>query len=174
MVGGHEGNAVVVVELAPETRNTGIRIQKGPGGKTAQSTDRQWANDLKLLCQEGLAHGDLVSLWIAVAGWTALDHVTYVNLVSFQPHGIDDPGKKLTRLTDERLSLDILVSPWRFTNEHDLRSGISHTEYDPGSVCGKTTPGAISKFLPQRFKVSFSLWRCSVVDNRDVVRRYVV
>ena len=96
-----------------------------------------------------MARGDLVSLWIAVTGWTTLDHVAYVNLVTFQPHGVDDPGKKLTRLSNERLSLEVLVSPWCFANKHDLRTGVSHTEHDLLPIGCKTAPCAIAQFCPQ-------------------------
>ena len=60
----------------------------------------------------------------------ALENICDVNFVAAQTHRLDDLGKKLTRLANERLALRILIGTGRFAHEHQVGSFIAHAKND--------------------------------------------
>src|SRR5690349_10050240 len=60
---------------------------------------------------------------------TTLQNVTNINLLSFEPHRLNDLREQLSSATDERFTLDIFVRAWSLADEHELRVNTSDTEH---------------------------------------------
>jgi hypothetical protein len=61
---------------------------------------------------------------------SALENICDVNFVAAQTHRLDDLGKQLSRLANERLALRILIGAGRFAHEHQVGSFIAYSKND--------------------------------------------
>ena len=68
MIGRHQRDALVLVEVAAQRADRGLGAQQGLGRELAQRDDGARPDDLELLAQEGLARRQLVGLRVAIAG----------------------------------------------------------------------------------------------------------
>src|SRR5688572_18987464 len=95
MIGGHQ-NRVAVLVLTPAKPCNGIRRpEQALRGEFAKGHDHDWLDGIDLTEQERLALLHFVGLWIAIAGWAALDHVGNVHVFPPQSDGLDDSCQEL-------------------------------------------------------------------------------
>ena len=67
---------------------------------------------------------------VSVARRPALDHVREVDVAPLEPDAREQPVEQLSRLTDERHALLVLVEPGRLADEHQLSVGVARAEDD--------------------------------------------
>src|SRR5262249_8983812 len=110
-------------------------------------------NELDLFSQKRLAGGNFVRLGITIVGWPTLDDIGDVNVLPFHAHAFgNDVGQKLARATDEGLALNIFVASRAFTDEHQLRLGITDTENYMGSAGAEPAKTAVANRVAQLFE----------------------
>ena len=77
------------------------------------------ANEIDLFLEKRLAGRDLVRLGIAIFRRPAFDDIGDIDVLALEPHAFgDDIGEQLAGPADERLALQIFVTPRPFADEH--------------------------------------------------------
>jgi hypothetical protein len=128
---------------------------EGPKGHNCSRAD-----NLKLPKKKRLALLDLRRLRISIIRWTAFEDIADIDLVPFQPHGLNDLRQKLPRLSDERLSLQVFVTSGSFAHEDDARPGITDTENQVCPRPAQVTAEALPQFGSDSFEGFFRLFFC--------------
>ncbi len=74
---------------------------------------------------------------IAVVGWTAFQRIGDEDLPAFEAGMFEQVIEQLTRLADERDTLEIFITPRGFSDEQDVGAFVPGTGYDIGATLGQ-------------------------------------
>jgi len=148
MEGGHQGNAVVVVEAAAQLGDRLLAAEQGAGPRRSQGHDHLGLDGLYLAQHEGAAAVDLVHVGVAVARRAALEDVADVDRLPGEPHAADDPGEDLPGLADEGLPLQVLVAARRLADKDYPGLGGADAEDQVGPAVPQDTTVAVPQVGP--------------------------
>src|SRR5262245_4622431 len=117
VVGRQDLDALVRVKATAQRADRGVGLADEPGGRElAERDDDLRAQRGELFLEERLTSLDLVGFRVAVAGRTAFQDVTYVDVLPRVPHRRDHLRQELPGVADERLPLDVLVRARRLAD----------------------------------------------------------
>src|SRR5690606_13545145 len=117
VVGDDEGDAVEVVELAPEARQRGGPPEEAVAGALAHGQEQLRPDEGGLLVEDREVGLDLGRERVAVVRRAALEDVRDVDLVALEVDRFEDLVEELPRAPDERLAEAVLVGPRRLTDD---------------------------------------------------------
>src|SRR4051812_19251906 len=123
-----ELRAAVIEHAAAQPRNRRVGLEERPRGERAKRDDNLRLDRRELAKQEWLARRNLVRFRIAIARWTALQHVRDIHIVARQPHRLDHLRQQLTGAADKRYALLVFVRARGLADEHHVSVRIADTE----------------------------------------------
>ena len=90
------------------------------------------ASELNMALHERQANSDFAGRRVPVPGRAPKNDIRDVNICSIRSNGCHHFIQELATHTDKGRALAVLISAWRFADEHDLGIRISVREYGVG------------------------------------------
>src|SRR5205814_2018329 len=123
-------------------RDAFLGLQQQLGREVAERDDDARPDELELAVEPRRARLDLVRLRIAIPGRTTLHDVRDVNVGPGEADTLDELGEQLSRPTDERLALQVLLLARTLAHEDQIRVGAADAEHDLRPSAGELAPRA--------------------------------
>src|SRR5262249_46580543 len=131
-----------------------------------------------LRAQERLALLDLVGLRIAIARWSALQNIAYVDVLAAKTHGEDHLGEQLAGAADERLAQGIFVRARGPSGQHEIGVLAPHAVDQVGTLRGQLAALAVAELGADRRerepRTARSLLDHHIFDHRLVARAFAL
>jgi hypothetical protein len=118
-------------------------------GKTSQGNDQPGAYQLDLLVEIGPTGVDLLGLRIPVSWWSALDHIGYVYVLSFEADLFQELVQVVARRANEGSALAIFVKAGALTDEHDVGILRAFAGHGMGPSLAQDAPLATLNFFAE-------------------------
>ena len=134
----HEHAATERVRASPQPGDAVGRAEQRPGGEIAEGDDDTRIDGLDLAVEEVPAGGDLFRMWVAIVRRPAFHDVRDVALGASQSNFLFDQSiKQLAGTPDERLALEVFISPRSLADEHQSRARRPGGENDVRASVGE-------------------------------------
>ena len=117
MIRHHDWDAAIIVEPAAQPSDRQLHIEKVLCSTRPQAADEFRPYQVECLLQVFAAVGGFIGKRRPIAGRPAAQDITDKHIFTLHAAGRDDAIEQLSRRTDKRLALTILVGPRRFADE---------------------------------------------------------
>ena len=104
----------------------------------------------------------ILPLGSSIAGRTAFDDISDVNVLAANAHGLDHVIGQLAGTADERLTLQIFVSAGSLADEHEFRARIAHPEYDLLCLPAYAEDSGCNRRCPHESAEELTGWQFSI------------